>query len=38
VQLLLGGGEGRFESGDLAEPALALGLGDAVVEVVADFD
>lgn len=38
VQLLFGGGEGGFEARDLAEPALALGLGDAGMQVVADLD
>jgi hypothetical protein len=36
-EFLLGGLEGGFQAGDLAEPALAAGLGDAGFEVVADL-
>ncbi|MGW1236743.1 hypothetical protein [Streptomyces californicus] len=36
-ELILGSGEADRESFDLAEPALALGLGDAGEEVVADL-
>jgi hypothetical protein len=32
-ELVLGAGEADLESLDLAEPAFALGLGDAVVQV-----
>src|SRR6478609_1927522 len=38
LKLLLGGSEAGLESGDFAEPAFAVGFGDAVVEVVADLD
>ncbi len=36
-EFLLGGFEGGFQSGDLSEPALAAGLGDAGLKVVADL-
>ena len=36
-ELVLGAGEADLESLDLAEPAFALGLGDAGQEVVADL-
>jgi len=35
--LVLGAGEADLESLDLAEPAFAFGLGDAVVQISADF-
>jgi len=37
LEFLLGGFEGGFQAGDLSEPALAAGLGDAGLEVVADL-
>jgi hypothetical protein len=36
-ELVLGAGEADLEALDLAEPAFAFGLGDAVVQVVSDF-
>jgi hypothetical protein len=36
-ELVLGAGEADLEALDLAEPALALGLGDPVVQVGADL-
>ena len=36
-ELVVGGGEADFESLGFAGPAFALGFGDAVQEVVADF-
>jgi hypothetical protein len=36
-ELVLGAGEADPEALDLAEPALAFGLGDAVVQVVPDL-
>jgi hypothetical protein len=36
-ELVLGVGEADLEALDLSEPAFAFGLGDAVVEVGADF-
>jgi hypothetical protein len=36
-ELVLGAGEADLEALDLAEPAFAFGLGDAVVQVVPDF-
>jgi hypothetical protein len=36
-ELVLGAGEADFQALDLAEPAFALGLGDAVEEVAADL-
>ena len=36
-ELVLGAGEADLEALDLAEPAFALGLGDAVVQVVPDL-
>jgi len=36
-ELVFGAGEADFESFDFAEPALAFGLGDAGVQVVANF-
>jgi hypothetical protein len=36
-ELVLGAGEADLEALDLAEPALASGLGDAVVQVVPDL-
>jgi hypothetical protein len=38
AQLLFGRGESGFEPGDLAGPALALGLCDAGLQVVAGLD
>jgi hypothetical protein len=37
-EFLAGCGEADFQSFDLAEPALALGFGDARVQVVVDLD
>jgi len=37
LEFLLGGFEGGFQAGDLSEPALAAGTGDAGLEVVADL-
>jgi hypothetical protein len=37
LEFLLGGFEGGFQAGDLPEPALAAGLGNAGFEVVADL-
>src|SRR5215475_8347520 len=37
LEFLFGGLQGGFQSGDLAEPALAAGLGDTGLEVVADL-
>ena len=37
-ELVVGGGEADLESFDLAEPAFALGFGDAGVQIVADLD
>jgi hypothetical protein len=37
LEFLFGGLEGRFQAGDLAEPAFAAGFGDAGLEVVADL-
>jgi hypothetical protein len=37
VEFPAGGFEGGFQADDLAEPALAASLGDAVLEVVADL-
>jgi hypothetical protein len=37
VELVLGAGEADFEAPDLAEPAFAFGLGDAVVQVGSDL-
>ena len=37
LKLLLGGLEGGFQAGDLAEPAFAAGFGYAGLEVVADL-
>jgi len=37
LQLLVSCGKGGFQAGDLAEPALAAGLGDAGLEVIADL-
>ena len=37
LEFVVGGFEGGFQAGDLAEPAFAAGLVDAVLEVVADF-
>ena len=37
LEFLFGGLEGRFQAGDLAEPAFAPGFGDAGLEVVADL-
>jgi hypothetical protein len=37
LEFLLGGFEGGFQPGYLAEPAFAAGLGDAGFEVVADL-
>jgi hypothetical protein len=36
-ELVLGAGEADLEALDLAEPAFAFGLGDAVVQVVPDL-
>jgi hypothetical protein len=36
-ELVLGAGEADLEALDLAEPTFAFGLGDAVVQVGADF-
>jgi hypothetical protein len=36
-ELVLGAGEADLQALDLAEPALAFGLGDAVVQVVPDL-
>jgi len=36
-ELVLGAGEADLEALDLAEPAFALGFGDAVVQVDADL-
>jgi len=36
-ELVLGAGEADLEALDLAEPAFAFGLGDAVVQVDADL-
>jgi len=36
-ELVLGAGEADLEALDLAEPALAFGLGDAVVQVDSDL-
>jgi hypothetical protein len=37
LEFLLCGFEGGFQAGDLSGPALAAGLGDAGLEVVADL-
>ena len=37
LEFLFGGLEGRFQAGDLAEPAFAAGFGDAGLEVVTDL-
>lgn len=37
AEFLVGGFEGGFQSGDLAEPAFAAGLGNAGLKVVADL-
>ena len=37
LEFLVGGLEGRFQAGDLAEPAFAAGFGDAGLEVVTDL-
>ena len=36
-ELVLGAGEADLEALDLAEPAFAFGLGDAVVQVIPDL-
>jgi hypothetical protein len=38
LELLPGGGQADLQSVDLAQPALAFGLGDAGDQVVADLD
>lgn len=37
AEFLVGGFEGGFQSGDLSEPALTAGFGDAGLKVVADL-
>lgn len=37
LEFVVGGFEGGFQAGDLAEPAFAAGFGDAGLEVVADL-
>jgi hypothetical protein len=37
LEFLFGGGQGRFQAGDFAQPALATSFGDAVGEIVVNL-